>query len=68
MEKIDLTLLVTPAIRKDIEGLEKKSLTGHLGTHFDCMDKVFPLEFTELDAIVFDIRGKGIGIIASNVI
>ena len=52
---IDLTLRVTPAMIADAEGNEKKALTGHLGTHFDVMDKEFPLRYTELEGIVFDV-------------
>lgn len=52
---IDLTLRVTPAMIADAEGNEKKTLTGHLGTHFDVMDKEFPLRYTELEGIVFDV-------------
>ena len=54
--KIDLTLLVTPTLAKDAQGIEKKAFTGHLGTHFDVMDKVFPLDYTERKGIVFDVR------------
>lgn len=61
MKKIDITLQVTPAIAKDTQGNEKKALTGHLGTHFDVMDKDFPLDYTELDAVVFDISDNGNG-------
>lgn len=32
---------------------------GHLGTHFDVMDKEFPLEFLRREAVVFDVRGAG---------
>ena len=39
---------------KDAQGNEKKALTGHLGTHFDVMDKEFPLSYTELEGYVFD--------------
>lgn len=28
---------------------------GHLGTHFDVMDKEFPLEYTRRDGVVFDV-------------
>lgn len=55
--KIDLTLKITPATAADAQGNEKKALTGHLGTHFDVMDKEFPLEYTEREGIVFDCRG-----------
>ncbi len=51
--KIDITLKITPEIAA--KGNEKKELAGHLGTHFDVMDKVFPLDYTERKAIVFDV-------------
>ncbi len=28
---------------------------GHIGTHFDAMDKEFPLEYTQRNGIVFDV-------------
>lgn len=52
---IDITLKITPKMVTDAQGNEKKALTGHLGTHFDVMNKEFPLEYTELNAVVFDI-------------
>lgn len=52
---IDITLQVTPQMVADAQGNEKKSLAGHLGTHFDVMDKEFPLAFTRLQGIVFDV-------------
>lgn len=52
---IDITLKITPGMTADAQGNEKKSLTGHLGTHFDVMDKEFPLEYTERPGIVFDV-------------
>ena len=53
--KIDLTYKITPKTVTDAQGNEKKTLTGHMGTHFDVMDKEFPLEYTELEGIVFDV-------------
>ena len=53
---IDLTTKITPKMVKDAEGNEKKSLSGHLGTHFDVMNKEFPLEYLSRNAIVFDVR------------
>lgn len=53
--KIDLTLCVTPELAKQAQENLKKAMTGHLGTHFDVMDKEFPLEYTERPAVVFDI-------------
>lgn len=55
MVKIDITLEVTPKLIKDAQGNEKKALFGHIGTHFDVMDKEFPLDYTELKAIAFDV-------------
>jgi kynurenine formamidase len=56
---IDLTLKITPKMVKDAQGNEKTALVGHLGTHFDVMNKVFPLEYTERKAIVFDVSQIG---------
>lgn len=52
---IDITLKITPKIITDAQGNEKKALTGHLGTHFDVMNKEFPLEYTERSGVVFDV-------------
>lgn len=52
---IDLTLRITPRMIADAEGNEKKAQSGHLGTHFDVMNKEFPLSYTELAGIVFDV-------------
>lgn len=54
--KIDITLKITPKLAADAQGNEKKALVGHLGTHFDVMNKEFPLEYTERNGIVFDVR------------
>lgn len=53
--KIDITLKVTPKMIKDANGNEKKSFSGHIGTHFDVMNKVFPIEYTNRKAVFFDI-------------
>ena len=61
--KIDITLKIAPKLMKDHEANVNKSLVGHLGTHFDVMDKEFPLEYTQRRGIVFDvasIRGRDI--------
>lgn len=52
--KIDVTLEITPKMVQDAQGHDKKSLSGHLGTHFDVMNKEFPLEYTQRRGIVFD--------------
>jgi len=49
----DITLNITPEMLKDVHG----NLLGHLGTHFDVMDKEFPLEYTCRKGIVFDVSG-----------
>lgn len=54
----DFTLKITPQLIKDANGNEKKSLVGHLGTHFDVMNQKFPLEYLHLSAILFDVHGK----------
>ena len=63
--KIDITLKITPKMVTDAQGNEKKSLVGHLGTHFDVMNKEFPLEYTQRNGIVFDVsnvKGRDIDI------
>ena len=45
--RIDITLKITPGMIRDAQGNERKTLSGHLGTHFDVMDKEFPLDDTE---------------------
>ena len=53
--KIDITLKITPKMVTDAQGNEKKALVGHLGTHFDVMNKELPLEYTKRNGIVFDV-------------
>lgn len=53
---IDITTKITPKIIKDAQGNEMKALTGHLGTHFDVMNKEFPLEYLKKTAVIFDVR------------
>ncbi len=63
--KIDITLKITPKMVTDAQGNEKKALVGHLGTHFDVMNKEFPLDYTERRAIAFDvsaIKGRNIDV------
>ncbi len=52
---IDLTVSITPKMIVDAQGNEKKALVGHLGTHFDVMNKEFPIEYVERNAIVFNV-------------
>ena len=54
---IDLSVKVTKESNKNVLNNDEAKLAsfGHLGTHFDVMDKKFPLEYTKRDAIVFDV-------------
>ena len=58
---IDITLKVTPKLIENAQGSEVKLLTnnGHIGTHFDVMDKEFPLEYVERPGVVFDVSRVG---------
>lgn len=59
--KIDLTVTVTEEVRKLMADMTAAAKIppvvqfGHLGTHFDVMDKKFPLENTERRGILFDV-------------
>ena len=55
--KMDLTIKITPKMVTDAQGKEKKALVGHLGTHFDVMNKEIPLEYAERKGVVFDVSG-----------
>ena len=62
---LDITLQVTAQMRHGAPEKDDRALVGHLGTHFDVMDKEFPLEYTRREGIVFDvsaIRGRDIDI------
>ncbi|MBQ8797912.1 MAG: cyclase family protein [Oscillospiraceae bacterium] len=62
---LDITLQVTPEMRRAAPEKDDRALVGHLGTHFDVMDKEFPLEYTCRKGLVFDvsaIRGRDIDI------
>ena len=52
---IDITLKLTPELLKSAPEKDNPALAGHLGTHFDVMDKVFPLEYTRRKGILFDV-------------
>lgn len=54
---VDITLKITPSMVAAAQGHEKMALAGHLGTHFDVMDKEFPLKFTQRSGVVFDVSG-----------
>lgn len=62
---LDITLQVTPEIRRAAPEKDDRALVGHLGTHFDVMNKEFPLEYTRREGIVFDVSaigGRDIGV------
>lgn len=52
---IDLSLKVTKDFMKKAMDYGKKDHLGHLGTHFDVMNKEFPLEYTHRNALVFNV-------------
>ncbi len=56
---IDLTLLVTKYVNREALENERMASFGHLGTHFDVMDKEFPLEYLKRPGLVFDVSGVG---------
>jgi kynurenine formamidase len=62
---IDITLKITPRMADNAQGNEKKALLGHLGTHFDVMNKEFPLDYFERPGIVFDVSRAGRGEISA---
>lgn len=55
--RVDITLPITVEMLNEAKENTNKGLEGHVGTHFDVMDKVFPLDYTRLDAIAFDVSG-----------
>lgn len=52
---VDITLNITPEMMKRVFNTQTVSFSGHIGTHFDVMDKEFPLEYTRRKGILFDI-------------
>ena len=54
---IDLSIEVTKFARKEASENEKMASFGHLGTHFDVMNKEFPISYIRREAIVFDVSG-----------
>ena len=56
---IDITLKITPDMVRDAINSENKALAGHLGTHFDVMNKDFPLEYTRRQGVIFDVSSVG---------
>ena len=56
---VDLTLEISVAAREKALDNERMVTFGHLGTHFDVMNKQFPLENLERPGVVFDVSGVG---------
>jgi kynurenine formamidase len=56
---VDLTIEVSVATRAKALQNEWMVAFGHLGTHFDVMNKQFPLENVELPGVVFDVSDVG---------
>lgn len=60
--KIDLSVIVDEKILKVMASMASQgeiasvAKFGHIGTHFDVMDKQFSLENTERRGIIFDVR------------
>ena len=52
---IDLTLKINRQMLTEAMLMKNEALVGHVGTHFDVMNKDFPLDYTERAAIVFDV-------------
>ena len=59
MNLIDLTTRVDLRTANEAQTNLDKARSGHLGTHFDVMDKEFPLDYMEREAIVFDVSAVG---------
>lgn len=53
---IDLSVRVTKFSGKEALDNEKIAAFGHLGTHFDVMNKEFPLSFVKRTAVILDVR------------
>ena len=55
MRTIDITTSVSAELLARAQKNLALAFNGHVGTHFDVMDKEFPLEYMDLDAVVFDV-------------
>src|ERR1035437_1595532 len=54
---VDLSILVTKYVNSAAIVNQKIVAFGHLGTHFDVMDKEFPLAFVKRNGIIFNVKG-----------
>lgn len=52
---VDLSVKVSKTASGNALDNEKMASFGHLGTHFDVMNKEFPLEFVK-EGLVFNVR------------
>jgi kynurenine formamidase len=52
---IDLSIEVTEFANKNVSKNGEMVPFGHLGTHFDVMNKEFPLEYIKRKGIIFDV-------------
>lgn len=50
---VDITLKITKEIQE--RAPKGQLLAGHLGTHFDCMNHSFPLEYARSKGYIFDV-------------
>ena len=63
MKLTDVTLPLTTDVISKAGSTEIKVFSGHVGTHFDVMNKIFPLEYVERKGFVFETEGlEGIDI------
>lgn len=53
---VDLSILVTNYLSSEALKNFQGAAIGHLGTHFDVMDKEFPLSFVRRKGIVFNVK------------
>ncbi len=56
---IDITVPISRERLEQAFHSRNDALVGHIGTHFDVMDKTFPLDDTERSGIVFDVSEVG---------
>ncbi|MEW6359827.1 MAG: hypothetical protein AB1696_26050 [Planctomycetota bacterium] len=54
---VDLSIVVSVLASKKALDNEQMVSFGHLGTHFDVMNKEFPLQNIERPGVVFDVSG-----------
>jgi len=55
---IDLSVLVTEEASQAAFANESMAAFGHLGTHFDIMNKEFPISYLKREGIVFNVKGS----------